>query len=60
MPKDLELAGDNKADERRGAISPAVNKIFDFAETAKRALGQHWAPRTPATRLSEPPPIRPW
>jgi phospholipid transport system substrate-binding protein len=48
--KDPELAGDKRADERRVAISTAADKIFDFAETAKRALGQHWAPRTPAER----------
>jgi phospholipid transport system substrate-binding protein len=48
--KDPELAGDKRADERRVAISTAADKVFDFAETAKRVLGQHWAPRTPAER----------
>jgi phospholipid transport system substrate-binding protein len=48
--KDPELAADKRADERRVAIGTAVDKIFDFSETAKRALGQHWAQRTPAER----------
>jgi phospholipid transport system substrate-binding protein len=48
--KDPELAGDKRADERRAAISAGADMIFDFAETAKRALGQHWAQRTPAER----------
>ena len=48
--KDPDLAGDKRAGERRAAISTAANMIFDFAETAKRALGQHWAQRTPAER----------
>jgi len=48
--KDPEPAADKKADERRVAIGTAVDKIFDFSETANRALGQHWAQRTPAER----------
>ena len=48
--KDPELKGDKKTDERRAAINKVADEIFDFAETAKRALGQHWAPRTPAER----------
>jgi phospholipid transport system substrate-binding protein len=47
---DPELRGDKKADERRAAISKTADEIFDFAETAKRSLGQHWAQRTPAER----------
>ena len=41
--RDPELRGDKKADERRAAISKVADEIFDFAETAKRSLGQHWA-----------------
>jgi phospholipid transport system substrate-binding protein len=48
--RDPELSGDKKTSERRAAISKLADEIFDFAETAKRALGQHWAPRTPAER----------
>jgi phospholipid transport system substrate-binding protein len=48
--KDPELRGDAKTDERRAAISKLADKIFDFTETAKRALRQHWAQRTPAER----------
>ena len=46
--KDPELRGDKRADERRAAVSKTADEIFDFAETAKRSLGQHWAQRTPA------------
>jgi phospholipid transport system substrate-binding protein len=48
--RDPDLKGDRKADERRAAISKVADEIFDFAETARRSLGQHWAPRTPAER----------
>jgi phospholipid transport system substrate-binding protein len=48
--RDPELRGDKRTDERRAAISTAADEIFDFAETAKRSLGQHWAQRTPAER----------
>jgi phospholipid transport system substrate-binding protein len=48
--RDPELKGDKKTNERRAAISKLAAEIFDFTETAKRALGQHWAPRTPAER----------
>ena len=40
----------DKADERRDVIRKVANQIFDFEETAKRALGPHWAARTPAER----------
>jgi len=33
---------------RRAAVRQAANRIFDFEETAKRALGPHWQQRTPA------------
>jgi phospholipid transport system substrate-binding protein len=48
--KDPELAGDKKADERRAAIGKVADELFDFGETAKRSLGQHWTPRTRAER----------
>jgi phospholipid transport system substrate-binding protein len=52
----LKLLGDPalkppaKARERRAAMRVIANDIFDFTETAKRALGRHWAGRTPAER----------
>ena len=40
----------DKAEERREVIRRVANQIFDFEETAKRALGPHWQARTPAER----------
>ncbi len=40
----------DKAEERRDVIRRVANQIFDFEETAKRALGPHWTARTPAER----------
>jgi phospholipid transport system substrate-binding protein len=40
--KVLEQPGDHRAEVRNIA-----NSIFDFQETAKRALGRHWAARSP-------------
>jgi phospholipid transport system substrate-binding protein len=48
--RDPELRGDAKANERSAAVNKVADEIFDFGETAKRALGQHWAQRTPAER----------
>ena len=48
--KDPALSGDQKVNERRAAISKSADEIFDFTETSKRALGPHWAQRTPAER----------
>jgi phospholipid transport system substrate-binding protein len=39
-----------RAKERRIAMRAIANDIFDFTETAKRALGRHWAGRTAAER----------
>ncbi|OLC00034.1 MAG: hypothetical protein AUH30_03710 [Candidatus Rokubacteria bacterium 13_1_40CM_68_15] len=35
---------------RRAEIRRIANRLFDFEETAKRALGPHWQQRTPAER----------
>jgi len=35
---------------RRTAVRQAANRLFDFEETAKRALGPHWQQRTPTER----------
>jgi phospholipid transport system substrate-binding protein len=48
--RDPELKGDAKANERSAAVNKVADEIFDFGETAKRALGQHWAQRTAAER----------
>jgi phospholipid transport system substrate-binding protein len=45
-----ELSGDTKIDERSAAVNKVADEIFDFSETAKRSLGQHWAQRTVAER----------
>ena len=45
-----ELSGDTKINERSAAVNKVADEIFDFSETAKRALGQHWAQRTVAER----------
>jgi ABC-type transporter MlaC component len=48
--RDPELKGDAKANKRSAAVNKVADEIFDFGETAKRALGQHWAQRTAAER----------
>jgi phospholipid transport system substrate-binding protein len=40
----------DKPKERRVAVRKVADDIFDFAETARRSLGRHWAARTPAER----------
>ena len=48
--RDPELKGEKKVDERTAAVAKAASEIFDFGETAKRSLGQHWEQRTPTER----------
>lgn len=40
--EDPALKSESKAQERRTAIRKEADKIFDWEETAKRALGTHW------------------
>ncbi|MBI3105332.1 MAG: ABC transporter substrate-binding protein [Candidatus Rokubacteria bacterium] len=40
--RDPRLKPDSMAAERRAAIRKEAESIFDFPETAKRALGRHW------------------
>jgi phospholipid transport system substrate-binding protein len=47
---DGALKAPDKARERRAAVRKVADDIFDFAETAKRSLGRHWAARTPEER----------
>jgi len=39
-----------KTADKAGAIRKVAEEIFDVRETAKRALGRHWVPRTAAER----------
>lgn len=47
---DPELKKESRALDRRKAVRKIADEIFDFAETAKRSLGRHWQPRSPAER----------
>lgn len=47
---DPVLKIDGRVEERRHAIRRVANDLFDFTETAKRALGRHWQGRTDEER----------
>jgi phospholipid transport system substrate-binding protein len=47
---DPELKKPDKAAERRKQIRAVANEMFDWQETAKRALARHWAQRQPKER----------
>jgi phospholipid transport system substrate-binding protein len=40
--QDPKLKSESMATERRNALRKEAESIFDFTETAKRALGRHW------------------
>ena len=42
--EDPALRGEGRATQRRTAIRKQAEVVFDFTETAKRALGRHWQP----------------
>jgi phospholipid transport system substrate-binding protein len=42
------LKGESKTAERRQTLRGITDGVFDWNEMAKRALGRHWAARTPA------------
>jgi phospholipid transport system substrate-binding protein len=48
--QDPALLAEARAGERRAAIRQIAEQVFDFEETARRALGRHWQGRTPAER----------
>lgn len=48
--EDPELKRDGRSTERRAAIRRIAYDIFDFTETTRRSLGQHWQGRTAAER----------
>ena len=47
---DPELKKEGKQKDRRATVRKIADEVFDFGETAKRSLGRHWQPRTPAER----------
>jgi phospholipid transport system substrate-binding protein len=47
---DPELKKPERAAERRKQIRAVANEMFDWQETAKRALARHWQQRTPPQR----------
>lgn len=48
--EDPQLKGTAKAKERHQAIREIADEIFDWTESAKRALGRHWQELTEAQR----------
>lgn len=48
--EDPALQAPDKVRERREAVRKVADEIFDFGETARRALGRHWAARTAEER----------
>ena len=48
--EDPALKGEDKRGERRSTVRKIAVEVFDVNETARRALGRHWAARTPAER----------
>jgi phospholipid transport system substrate-binding protein len=47
--QDPEVKKEGRAAERR-AVRKIAEEIFDFGDTARRALGRHWAQRSAAER----------
>ena len=48
--EDPTLKGEARVKERRAAIRRVTGDIFDFTESARRALGPHWERRTEQER----------
>jgi phospholipid transport system substrate-binding protein len=48
--EDPALKSADKQGERRIAVRRIVDDVFDFGETARRALGRHWEERSSAER----------
>jgi len=48
--EDPTLKGEAKLQERRAAIRRVASDVFDFTESARRALGPHWERRTAEER----------
>lgn len=47
---DPALKTPGRTTDRRAAVRKVAIEVFDVEETARRALGRHWAARTPAER----------
>jgi phospholipid transport system substrate-binding protein len=47
---DPDMSGDEKAPQRKTAVTRIAGEIFDFGEMSKRTLGRHWEERTAAER----------
>jgi phospholipid transport system substrate-binding protein len=50
--QDPALQGEAQRDSRRLAVRRVVEEVFDFDETARRALGRHWDERSPEDRAT--------
>lgn len=48
---DPALKAPDRARERQRAVRALAEEALDFRESARRALGTHWAARTPAERV---------
>jgi phospholipid transport system substrate-binding protein len=48
--EDPALKGEAKAADRHRAVRQIADEMFDFEETARRAMAQHWRSLTPAQR----------
>jgi phospholipid transport system substrate-binding protein len=48
--EDPALKGEVRAADRHRAVRQIADEIFDFEETARRAMAQHWRSLTPAQR----------
>ncbi|MGH7299873.1 MAG: MlaC/ttg2D family ABC transporter substrate-binding protein [Candidatus Rokuibacteriota bacterium] len=48
--QNLSQTGPEASERRRAEIRRAADSLFDFPEMSRRALGRHWADRTPAER----------
>jgi phospholipid transport system substrate-binding protein len=48
--EDPALKAEARAAERRRTVRLIADEIFDFEETARRAMGQHWRSLSPAQR----------
>lgn len=48
--EDPALKGSVRAADRHRAVRQITDEIFDFEETARRAMAQHWRSLTPAQR----------
>ncbi len=48
--QDQSLQGPARADERRQRIRDVADQVFDWQETAKRALARHWQARSAQER----------